>query len=576
MNGPRVWSTRPLRELGCLAALLASWLVPWLMLTGAAAIAGGHPSASPLTVVTPAFLGRLLAHWQVGAWWLLVGPSRAVAPVIFWASLVVEGAVVAAAGVAGSMVVRYRRGPVLRATRWARARDMRGLRCHREPPGRILLGRHAGALIGAERETSVLVVGPTRSGKTTALVVPNLLAWNGPAVVTSTKSELLRITAGARQRLGPVYAYDPTGDASDFITSTPWSPLSGCTDLDHSWRTATWLSAGLQPIGNARGDNDWAHWAESAKLLLAPMLYAASCTNRTLLDVHAWILSFDVATAFGVLEEQQYDGDPQAARALLMLQAIDQRPERERGTVFSTVARVFSAFNEGAVADSARVSRFDPQRLLADRGTLYLCSARQSPERVAGLFVAVLMSVVTTAYAQAERSSAGRLKPPLGLFLDELANVVPVDDLPSLASQGAGRGIVLLSIVQDLSQLRARYGPDRTNSIVNNHVAKLVLPGITDVETTDLFTRLAGQRFFTEQQVNVGATGGASRTYQVRAEPILPADGMRQLPSRRAALLYRGRPPAVIRLRPWYASRRLTALARTPFIRNAESVVSAT
>ncbi|MFZ2032653.1 MAG: TraM recognition domain-containing protein, partial [Candidatus Dormiibacterota bacterium] len=42
----------------------------------------------------------------------------------------------------------------------------------------------------------------------------------------------------------------------------------------------------------------------------------------------------------------------------------------------------------------------------------------------------------------------------LGLFLDELANIVPIDDLPGLASQGAGRGVLLMSIVQDLSQLR--------------------------------------------------------------------------------------------------------------------------
>ena len=43
-----------------------------------------------------------------------------------------------------------------------------------------------------------------------------------------------------------------------------------------------------------------------------------------------------------------------------------------------------------------------------------------------------------------------------GVALDEVtpANVVPIEDLPALASQGAGRGVMLMSIVQDLSQLR--------------------------------------------------------------------------------------------------------------------------
>jgi len=44
---------------------------------------------------------------------------------------------------------------------------------------------------------------------------------------------------------------------------------------------------------------------------------------------------------------------------------------------------------------------------------------------------------------------------------------------------------MLLSIVQDLSQLRARYGNDRANTILNNHGCKIILPGISDPETAD-------------------------------------------------------------------------------------------
>src|SRR4029077_8724173 len=103
------------------------------------------------------------------------------------------------------------------------------------------------------------------------------------------------------------------------------------------------------------------------------------------------------------------------------------------------------------------------------RGTLYLCTPRQTPERVASLFVGILMTVVTSAYARSDRDESNRDRASLGLFLDELANVVPIEDLPALASQGAGRGVMLMSIVQDLSQLRARYGVDRANTILNNH-----------------------------------------------------------------------------------------------------------
>ncbi len=58
----------------------------------------------------------------------------------------------------------------------------------------------------------MLVIGPTRSGKTSGLVVPNLLEWQGAAIVTSTKSELVDLTASHRRSLGPVCVYDPTGE----------------------------------------------------------------------------------------------------------------------------------------------------------------------------------------------------------------------------------------------------------------------------------------------------------------------------------------------------------------------------
>ena len=60
-------------------------------------------------------------------------------------------------------------------------------------------------------EQSVLVLGPPRSGKTTALVIPSVLAAPGPVVSTSTKPDVLSSTASARRGGGPCLVYDPTG-----------------------------------------------------------------------------------------------------------------------------------------------------------------------------------------------------------------------------------------------------------------------------------------------------------------------------------------------------------------------------
>jgi type IV secretion system protein VirD4 len=556
-----------------LSVALTTWLLTWLVLTGAAVVSGGRPNISPIEFINPM---RLVTTYQADGdsvvWWHLIGAMRpphvwlfvgfVVASVVGIVATAVSMLVVWAGGIPGLGAARLLvPGGLKRTSRWATWRDLRPLQVSHAQPGSLVLGRRGRRLIATERETSLLVIGPTRSGKTSGLVVPNLLDWNGPAIVTSTKSELVDLTAKHRQSMGQVSVYDPTGEIGERDDIVSWSPLTGCHSLDRAWTVAAWLCATLQQ-GTSRGDNDWAHWAESGKLLIAPLLYAASTGGGTIIDVRDWVHSFDVGTPMAMLHEQslrhpEADSDP--ARAVAMLTSIDQRPEKERGTVFSTVTRIFSVFNERAVAASALTSCFDPDRFLRERGTLYLCSPRQSPERVASLFVGILMTVVTQAFGLAAAQPRGRLQPELGLFLDELANVVPIEELPALASQGAGRGIVLMSIVQDFSQLRARYGADRSNSILNNHGCKMVLSGISDPETTDVIAKLVGRAEYTDVQVSHN-DGRSSRSYSLRQDQMATPDALRQLQEGTAIVLYRGKPPTIVRLRPWYLDRRCTDL----------------
>jgi len=87
--------------------------------------------------------------------------------------------------------------PARRGARWAGRNDLRALRVRADaaPGGRLMLGvlaSGAGAGVGAlglrrttgiatEPGQSLVVVGPTQSGKTTSLAVPAILNWTGPS-----------------------------------------------------------------------------------------------------------------------------------------------------------------------------------------------------------------------------------------------------------------------------------------------------------------------------------------------------------------------------------------------------------
>ena len=100
----------------------------------------------------------------------------------------------------------------------------------------LYLGHDATGWHYAEPQHSVLVLGPPRSGKTSALLIPNVLSANGAVVTTSTKTDVLDATMDARSTVGVCHLFDPSGSVPDRpdVHRLRWSPLPGCA----SWRTA--------------------------------------------------------------------------------------------------------------------------------------------------------------------------------------------------------------------------------------------------------------------------------------------------------------------------------------------------
>jgi hypothetical protein len=95
---------------------------------------------------------------------------------------------------------------------WASRHDLRdlALRTGSDLTGRIVLGRTRWRqTIASPLRHSLLLFGPTLSGKTLSFVIPTVLRWRGPVIATSSKVDLLLATIKRRQRRGQVYLLDP-------------------------------------------------------------------------------------------------------------------------------------------------------------------------------------------------------------------------------------------------------------------------------------------------------------------------------------------------------------------------------
>ncbi len=169
-----------------------------------------------------------------------------------------------------------------------------------------------------------------------------------------------------------------------------------------------------------------------------------------------------------------------------------------------------------------------------------------------------MSEIVDRAYERATLAG-GRLELPLLLCLDEAGNVAPLPNLAEIASTAPSHNIQLVSIFHDLAQARSRYGR-QTETVVNSHRARMLLPGVADLDTLRYFAGLVGEEEARELSRTTGA-GGVTRTSGWRRRPLVAAEALRQLRNGHALLLYGRLPPAVIRLRMWFADRRLRKLA---------------
>jgi hypothetical protein len=84
--------------------------------------------------------------------------------------------------------------------------DAAGLRARSaQLGGGAYLGLDRGSWVTADPEHAVMVLGPPRSGKTSSIVIPSVLAAPGPVVSTATKPDVLDATHRSRSEVGQVW-----------------------------------------------------------------------------------------------------------------------------------------------------------------------------------------------------------------------------------------------------------------------------------------------------------------------------------------------------------------------------------
>lgn len=381
-----------------------------------------------------------------------------------------------------------------------------------------------GAPVFGGSEHCVLVLGPPRSGKTSGVVVPNVLAARA-VVVASTKRDVLDATYRQRREIGRCLLYDPSGTttAPPGVRVVGWSPLAAAAD----WAGAVVVAESMVGASRPEQHGESAHWNERAAALLACLLHAAHLGGVGMDEMVSWVNRREPEAPMALL------GEADVELAVDVLTGLVATDHRELSGIWSTASSVLAAYRTAPALESTTKAPIDFSGLTEGGDTLYVVASAEQQRHLAPLIAGLVRDLRAHTYAR-------RPPRPLTLILDELANIAPLHDLPELVSEGGSHGLVTLACLQDLSQARARWGAI-ADGFLSLFGYKIILGGLGDPRTLQAISTLAGERDAALHSTSWRAMlHPTEHSLSSRRSAVLPQDAIAKLAFGTALLIDRG------------------------------------
>ncbi|MEV0732372.1 TraM recognition domain-containing protein [Polymorphospora sp. NPDC050346] len=397
-------------------------------------------------------------------------------------------------------------------------------------------------------DMAVGIWGP-RTGKTTSLAIPAIVAAPGPTLVTSTKGDIVEATYDIRAARGQVRVFD-LQDIFGHGQHMWWNPLRGINTITDARRLAEHFAAGERPP-NASRDS---FFDPAAERLVANLLLAAAVSGRDILAPYRWSVDPRDDEPALLLREHGYDLPAASVTGSLNL------PDRTRGGVYAGAQGLLECLTEPAVSRwvtppsrlDKEVLEFDPAAFVDSTDTLYLLSegGAGSP---APLVAALTDAVMHAGVLRARKSAGRRLDPPLLAVLDEAANICRLRQLPSQYSYFGSHGLVVITILQSYPQGIDVWGREGMEKLWSAANVRTYGGGVADDAFLEKLSRLIGDHDVTTRSTSTSGTGWGQRSvsHSPRRQRILDLADLHALPRGRMVIYVSGARPALARTAPW-------------------------
>jgi len=342
----------------------------------------------------------------------------------------------------------------------------------------------------------VLTAAPTRSGKGTTAVIPNLLTYRGPVVVNDIKGENFEIAGRRRERMGQeVFRFAPFDE-----NTCRWNPMDRVSEFPDIGREDAALLADmlLIPTGGAEAT----YFEDRARNFLTGVILHVAMTcqgeQRSLAHVRH-LLTLPRADFNALLDDMAASEAPAVVRAANLLRDGE---DKQREQITATLDSQMAIWDSEALAD-----------VMSGRSDFTLADLKTLDTPISVFFeippekLNQYKPLLRVFFGQAVREMSQNPEvpdPPVLFLLDEfpaLGRMRPIEDaIPYLAGYGARMWL----FAQDLSQIRNAYGDGADTILANCGCWQFF--GVNDMTTARMVSEMTGQT--TVSTVNRSAEPG--------------------------------------------------------------------
>lgn len=408
----------------------------------------------------------------------------------------------------------------------------------------VVLGELNRKIVTAHPEHHIQVAAPTGAGKGVAIVIPNLMTWDGSAVINDVKGENFGMTSRFRQLCGhKIFVFNP----SDAERRTHrWNPFDYVSrDPMLRGKGIQRIAAMLWPPADDKGE-PFKPGARSLFTTLALWHLETEGMVLTLANVAMMGTMFDEKETKKKIKEREEAGNPYSRELLVGVSEFFKMPDKFRESVRGEFSLGFEVITKDPLLRLATSeSDFDIRQFRKERMSLYVVTPGPDLGRLRPL-LNLLFQQIGAENTEVEFGQDPEHKHQLMFLLDEFTSLGDLASVVDPIAYYRSYGIKLVTIYQSESQVEGVYGEHRSATFRENHKTRVVFTPVTMAEAKRVSEELP-----TTTSYSIGKSGHfgerKSISHNEQARALMLPDEVKLMPDQDAIVFSPGIYPAQLK-----------------------------